>query len=155
MRTAARAGDAGAMPEQHTKQIVRRFVDEYQTGGDRQAFAELMHPELVDHSRPPGIAEGPEGVRQQFDLFRAAFSGFRATIDEQVAEGDLVVTRKRFHGVHDGDFLGVPPTGREVEIAVIDIVRVRDGRIAEHWNVVDRLGLLEQLGALPAPAGAA
>jgi predicted ester cyclase len=145
----------GPMPEQRNKQIVRRFVDEYQTNADADAFAELIHPALVDHSRPPGVAEGPEGVRQQFDLFRAAFSGFRATIDEQVAEGDLVVTRKRFHGVHDGDFLGIPPTGREVEIAVIDVVRVRDGRIAEHWNVVDRLGLLEQLGALPGAAAGA
>jgi predicted ester cyclase len=143
----------GPMPD--SKQIVRRFVDEYQTNADAGAFAELMHPDFVDHSRPSGVAEGPEGVRQQFALFRSAFSGFRAEIDAQVAEGDLVVTRKRFHGTHDGDFLGVAPTGREVEIAVIDVVRVRDGRIAEHWNVVDRLGLLEQLGALPAPAGAA
>ena len=153
MRAAARPRDARTMPD--TKQIVRRFVDEYQTDDDAQAFAELMHPDFVDHSRPPGIAEGPQGVRQQFDLFRRAFSGFRAEIDEQVAEGDLVVTRKRFRGTHDEDFLGIPPTGREVEIAVIDIVRVQDARIAEHWNVVDRLGLLEQLGALPVPAGAA
>jgi predicted ester cyclase len=155
MRAARARAMLAPMPEQRNKQIVRRFVDEYQTNADAQAFAELIHPAFVDHSRPPGVAEGPEGVRQQFDLFRAAFSGFRATIDEQVAEGDLVVTRKRFHGVHDGDLLGIPPTGREVEIAVIDVVRVRDGRIAEHWNVVDRLGLLEQLGALPAAAGAA
>jgi predicted ester cyclase len=112
-----------------------------------------MDPAFTDHSRPPGIATGPDGVR--FDLFRGAFSEFRAEIDEQVAEGDLVITRKRFHGTHEGDFLGIPPTGRDVEMAVIDIVRVRDGRIAEHWNVFDRPGLLEHLGALPAAAGAA
>jgi predicted ester cyclase len=155
MRARPCPGDPRAMHAERNKQIVRRFVDAYQTGGDEQAFAELMDPAFVDHSRPPGIAAGPDRVREQFDLFRGAFSGFRAEIDEQVAEGDLVVTRKRFHGTHEGDFLGIPPTGRDVEIAVIDIVRVRDGRIAEHWNVVDRLGLLEQLGALPAAAGAA
>jgi predicted ester cyclase len=104
-------------------------VDEYQTGGSEEAFAELLAPGVIDHSRPPGIAPGAEGVRQQFDGFRAAFSGFRAEILDQVAEGDKVVTRKVFHGTNNG---------HEVQIPVIDIVRVEDGRIVEHWNVVDR-----------------
>ena len=93
-------------------------------------------------------------MRQQFDGFRRAFPDFRATILDQIAEGDKVVTRKVFHGTHEGELMGIPPTGREVEIQVIDIVRLADGRIVEHRNVVDRLGLLQQLGALPAPAGA-
>jgi predicted ester cyclase len=134
------------------KTIVRRFVDEYQTGADERTFAELLHPDVLDHSRPPGIASGADGVRQQFDGFRAAFDGFRAEILDQIAEGDKVVTRKVFRGSHSGSFNGVEPTGAEVEIHVIDIVRVQDGRIVEHWNCVDRLGLLAQLGALPLPA---
>ena len=125
--------------------VVRRFVDEYQTGADERAFDALLHPDVVDHSRPPGIAPGAAGVRQQFE-------GFRATILDQVTEGDKVVTRKVFTGTHTGDFGGIEPTGREVEIHVIDIVRVQDGRIVEHWNCVDRLGLLAQLGALTVPA---
>jgi predicted ester cyclase len=132
--------------------VVRRFVDEYQTGASERAFAELLHPEILDHSRPPGIAPGAEGVRQQFDGFRAAFEGFRAEILDQVADGDKVVTRKVFRGRHTGPFQGIEPTGADVEIHAIDIVRVRDGQIVEHWNVVDRLGLLAQLGAIPAPA---
>jgi predicted ester cyclase len=134
------------------KTIVRRFVDEYQTAGDERAFAELLHPDVVDHSRPPGIAAGAAGVRQQFDGFRAAFDGFRAEILDLLAEGDKVITRKVFRGVHNGSFQGMAPTGTEVEIHVIDIVRVQEGRIVEHWNCVDRLGLLAQLGALPVPA---
>lgn len=134
------------------KTVVRRFVDEYQTGADERAFAELLHPDVLDHSRPPGIAPGAAGVRQQFDGFRAAFDGFRAEILDQIAEGDKVVTRKVFRGRHSASFNGVEPTGAEVEIHVIDIVRVQDGRIVEHWNCVDRLGLLAQLGALPVPA---
>jgi steroid delta-isomerase-like uncharacterized protein len=134
------------MSEQSNKQLVRRFVDEYQTGADETAFEELLDPDVVDHSLPPGIAAGAEGVRQQFDGFRAAFPDFRATILDQIAEGDLVVTRKVFHGTHRGELEGIPPSGREVEIQVIDIVRIRNGRIAEHWNVVDRLGLMQQLG---------
>jgi steroid delta-isomerase-like uncharacterized protein len=142
------------MQEEQNKQIVRRFVDEYQTGASESAFEELLDQAILDHSRPPGIAPGAEGVRQQFDGFRAAFPDFRATILDQVAEGDKVVTRKVFHGTHKGDLWGIPATGREVEILVIDIVRIRDGKIAEHWNVVDQLGLMRQLGVLPEPAAA-
>lgn len=138
------------------RDIVQRFVVEYQSGADEDAFDELMHPEVVDHSRPPGVAPGAEGVRQQFDGFRAAFPDFHATILDQIVEGDKVVTRKVFRGTHQGPFQGLEPTGREVEIQVIDIVRVSDGRIVEHWNCVDRLGLLAQLGVLPqATAGTA
>jgi predicted ester cyclase len=136
-------------------EVVRRFVDEYQTAADEHAFEELLHPDVVDHSRPPGIAAGALGVRQQFDGFRGAFPDFRATILDQVAAGDKVVTRKVFHGTHLGPFQGIEATGREVEIQVIDIVRVEGGRIVEHWNCVDRLGLLAQLGALPAAPAAA
>ena len=139
------------MQAAESKRIVRRFIDEYQTGASDAAFAELLHPDVIDHSRPPGIAPGAQGVRQQFDGFRAGLPDFRATILHQVAEGDLVMTHKVFHGTHTGELLGIPPTGREVEILVIDVVRVADGRIVEHWGIVDRLGLLQQLGAIPEP----
>jgi steroid delta-isomerase-like uncharacterized protein len=131
-----------------------RFVHEYQTGGSDAAFHELLAVDVVDHSRPPGIAPGAEGVRQQFEGFRAAFPDFRAEILDQIEEGDKVVTRKVFHGTHLGPLQGIPPTGRAVEILVIDIARVTDGKIVEHWNCVDRLGLLAQLGVLPQPAEA-
>jgi predicted ester cyclase len=91
------------------------------------------------------VSEGPQGIREQFDAFHAAFDGFRAQILRQVAEGDLVVTHKVFRGTHSGEIMGVAPTGREVEIAVIDIVRLEDGRIVEHWNVVDLYRLMAQL----------
>jgi predicted ester cyclase len=142
------------MDPQRNKALVRRFVEEYQSGADERAFDELMHPEFVDHSLPPGLAAGPRGVRQQFDRLRATFEGLRAEILQQVAEGDLVVTRKVFRGIHRGDFMGVAPTGREVELLVIDVVRLRDDRIVEHWNVVDLLGALMALGANPGEVAA-
>ena len=142
------------MQAEDSKRVVRRFIDEYQTGASDAAFAELLHPDVVDHSRPPGIAPGAEGVRQQFDGFRAGLPDFRATILHQVAEGDLVITHKVFHGTHTGELLGIPATGTEVEILVMDVVRVADGQIVEHWGVVDRLGLLQQLGAIPQPEAA-
>jgi predicted ester cyclase len=71
-----------------------------------------------------------------------------------LAEGDLVATRKTFRGTHQGPFMGLEPTGKQVEIGLIDIVRVVDGRVTEHWNAVDNLGLLQQLGVLPPPGQA-
>jgi predicted ester cyclase len=136
------------------KEIVRRFVDEYQTGCSESAFEELLDTNVIDHNVPPGVAAGAQGVHQQFDGFRAAFPDFRATILDQIAEGDKVVTRKVFTGTHLGPLQGIAPTGRKVEIHVIDIVRVANDKIVEHWNCVDRLGLLAQLGALPQPAEA-
>src|ERR1700730_8743746 len=134
------------------KETVRRFVDEYQTGADERALEELMHPDVIDHSRPSGVAPGDEGVRQQFDALRAAFPDFHDTILDQIADGDKDVTRKAFTATHLGSSQGIEPTMRQVEINLIDIVRVADGKIVEHWNCVDRLGLLAQLGALPEAA---
>jgi predicted ester cyclase len=143
-----RGGRAGMLRGMEPKSVVRRFITEYQTGADPRALAACVHPEVIDHSRPPGIAPGIEGVGQQFEGFRAAFSDFRAEVLDMIGEGDKVVTRKVFHGTHSGDFQGVAPTGHEVAIHVIDIVRVRDGQIVEHWNCVDRLGVLAQMGAV-------
>ena len=142
------------MSSERNLAIVSRFIDEYQTGGDDRVFAETMHPDFVDRSLPPGIAAGPDGVRQQFDGFRAALAGFRATIVHMAAADDIVMTHKVVRGTHIGEFLGVPATGRDIEIAVMDVVRLADGRIIEHWNVVDLFGVLAQLGALPVPAAA-
>ncbi len=138
------------------KEIVRRFVDEYQTGGDEGG---------VRGAAPPGRRRPQPAARDRRRAPRACASsstasapGCRtsaATILHLVAEGNLVITHKVFHGTHTGEFMGIPPTGREVEILVIDLVRVEDGRIVEHWNVVDRLGLLQQPGAIPAPETAA
>jgi predicted ester cyclase len=91
-------------------------------------------------------------VKQPFTMLRAAFPDLRAEIQDQFASGDKVVTRKTFHGTNDGEFVGMPPTGKKVSFDVIDILRLRDGQFVDHWNVVDALGLMRQLGAIPAPA---
>lgn len=131
------------------KALMKRFVAEYQTNHDDAVLYELVAEDFVDHSALPGLPPGRDGVKALFDAFHRAFDGFSARVHDQVAERDLVVTRKSFHGRHVGQFMGIAPTGAEVRIDVIDIVRVSGGRIAEHWNVVDQLGLMRQLGALP------
>ena len=135
------------MSEQN-KALMKRFVTDYQTNRDDAVCDELLAENVVDHSALPGIPPGRAGVKMLFTMFHGSFDGFRAEILDQIAEGDKVVTRKSFHGRHTGEFMGIRATGREVTIDLIDIVRITGGQIVEHWNVVDQLGLLRQLGAV-------
>ena len=136
--------------EEHTA-LVRRFVEEVQNRGDLAALDELCAPDFVNHSAPPGVPPTREGLEQLTALFRQAFPDGQMAIEEMLAEADRVATRKTFRGTHQGDLMGLPPTGRRVEIGLIDIVRVVDGKVVEHWNAVDNLGMMQQLGAIPAP----
>jgi steroid delta-isomerase-like uncharacterized protein len=140
------------MPAEHNKALVRRMVEEVQSGHNLGLVNELFDADFVDHSVPPGLPPDREGVKMQFAMFFQAFPDLRVVIHEQVAEADRVVTRKTFHGTHQGHLMGIPPSGRPVSFDVIDILRVSDGRITDHWNLVDQLGLMRQIGALPAPS---
>ena len=131
------------------KELVRRFIEEYQDKRDPDALAEYMSPNVVDHTPMPGTAAGADGVRQIFEMLWAALPDMRVEIHDQIAEDGKVVTRKSFLGTQRGTLFGVPPTEKEVHIDLIDIVRVSDGRIVEHWNIIDSYGLLQQLGAIP------
>ena len=94
----------------------------------------------------PNAPGGPAEVKAIFDMFHAAFDGFAVEVLDQLAEGDKVMTYKMFTGTHTGEFMGIPPTGARVRFAVMDIVRLADGQIVEHWGLVDQAGLLRQLG---------
>jgi steroid delta-isomerase-like uncharacterized protein len=133
------------------KAVVRRFVDEFQTGHDQSVADELLAADFVDHSPFGPLSPDRNGVFALFGMLFTAFPDFRAEIHQQFADGDSVITRKTFHGTHRGEFMGIPPAGTEVAFDVIDIVRVRDGKMVEHWNVVDAMALMTQLGAIPAP----
>jgi steroid delta-isomerase-like uncharacterized protein len=135
-------------PEKN-KKIVRRFVEEFQSGGNEGVAEELLTDDFVDHSPFPGVAPDRDGVKRLFAALHDAFPDLRATIHDQIAEGDRVATRKTFRGTHRGEFLGISPTGRAVTFDAIDVVRLEKGRIAEHWNVVDLMGLLQQIGMAP------
>jgi predicted ester cyclase len=84
-------------------------------------------------------------------MFRGAFPDSYFTVEDMVAEGDKVVTRKTFHGTHEGEFMGIPPSGQAVRMGLIDIVRISEGRVVEHWSMGDTLGLMRQLGVIPQP----
>jgi steroid delta-isomerase-like uncharacterized protein len=139
------------MSAEENKALVRRFVEEVQSAGNIDAIDELCSPEFVNHSAPPGVPSNCEGVKQLTAMFRRAFPDSYFTVEEMIAEGDKVATRKTFHGTHEGEFMGIPPTGHTVTMGLIDIVRIADGRVVEHWSMGDNLGMMQQLGIIPQP----
>ena len=127
--------------------VVRRNTEEVQGRGDFELFEELFADDFVDHTPQPGTTADKDGVRILYHRLRDAFSDFRPEIHWQTVDGDLVTTYKTYHGTHRGDFLGIAPTGRTVRFDTVDAMRVRDGRIVEHWGVADLYGVVGQLGA--------
>ena len=137
------------MSAQDNKTLVRRFVDEVQSGGNINLIDEICSPEFVNHSAPPGVPADCEGIKIVTAMFRGAFPDSYFTVEDMIAEGDKVATRKTFHGTHEGEFMGIPPSGRSVSMGLIDIVRISDRRVVEHWSMGDSLGLMQQLGVIP------
>jgi len=137
------------MSAEDNKALIRRFVDEVQSGGNIDLVDEICSPEFVNHSAPPGIPADREGIKIITAMFRRAFPDSYFTVEDMVAEGDKVATRKTFHGTHGGEFMGIPPSGRSVSMGLIDIVRISDGRVVEHWSMGDTLGMMQQLGVIP------
>jgi steroid delta-isomerase-like uncharacterized protein len=140
------------MGTEENKAFVRRFFEEVINRGNLAAAADFMTADFVEHESLPVPGAGVEGFRQFFTMLRAAFPDFQVAVDDLIAEGDQVVARVTLRGTHRGPFLQVPPTGRQVAMDVIDVVRLADGKIAEHWGVADNLTLLRQVGAIGEPA---
>jgi len=140
------------MATEENKAIVRRFVEEVQNRQNLGALNELFSPDFVDHSGISTLPPTLDGTKQFFTKLFTAFPDISATIHDQVADGDKVVTRKTFQGTHQGEYMGIPPTGKHVVVDVIDIFRILGGKITDHWAVADMLGLMQQLGVVPPPA---
>jgi ketosteroid isomerase-like protein len=117
-----------AVSGEENKAIVRRFVDEVQSGGHIDAIDELCAPEFVNYSAPPGVSSNCGGVKQVTAMFRQAFPDSYFTVEDMVAEGDKVATRKTFHGTQQGEFLGIRPTGQQVSVGLIDTCALLMGR---------------------------
>ncbi len=134
---------------ERNKAVVRRFIEEVQNKKDFAVFDELNDPEFVNLSAPPGVPADREGGKMFLGAFVNAFPDSRVTIDDMIAEGDRVVTKKTFTGTHTGEFNGIPATGKQVTLQYVDILRLRDGRIVEHWLSMDQLSFMQQLGVIP------
>jgi predicted ester cyclase len=130
--------------------IYRRLIEEGFNQGNLSVVDELVAPGASEHQR--GAEDGPEGAKKTITYLRSAFPDFRITIDEVVVAGDKIWARQKGGGTNLGRFAGHPPTGRIAFTDVIDICRIEDGKIVEHWGVPDQLGMMLQLGLVAPPA---
>jgi steroid delta-isomerase-like uncharacterized protein len=133
---------------------MRRLYDLI-NAGDIDGFGDLVSEDFVEHEETPGLEPTKEGVKQFFRMYRAAFPDLRMEPEDVLVSGDKVVARVRGTGTHQGEFMGMPSTGKRIDVQLIDIIRFgADGLAREHWGVFDALGMMQQLGAIPAPAPA-
>ena len=117
--------------------------------GDFAVAEDIIDEDCVYHNGPPGILSGPEGVKEWAIMFRNGFPDMRVAEEDYLAEGDKVVGRFMAQGTHQGEFMGVPATGNAISIAGINIFRVAEGKIVEHWVQYDAMGLMQQIGGVP------
>ena len=136
---------------QENEQLVRRFFDEVCNGRRAEVADEIIAGDYVSHGPQAPPAEGPEGVKARIAVYQDALDG-EWDIQEIFSAGDRVVTRWVGRGTHNGELMGVAPTGRTIAVEALSVFRIASGKIAEEWTVWDALGLLQQVGAVPAPA---
>jgi predicted ester cyclase len=137
------------------KELVRRVFDVINTE-DLDRADEVIHPEYTEISPFGEGLRGPDGFRQLIGMFRSAFPDLHVTVEDVIVEGDVAAWRATATGTHQGELMGIPPTGRRVTFTTIDFGRMKDGLAYEHRPSTDLLGLLHQLGVIPemAPARA-
>jgi predicted ester cyclase len=136
------------------KAVVRRNTEEVQGKGDFRVFDELFADDFVDHTTQPGTTPNKAGVRKLYAYLREAFPDFHAEIHWQLADGDRVTTFKTYYGTHEGIFLGIAPTHRAIHFETVDVMRVQNGKITDHWGVGNLLSLMQQIGGWTPPPSA-
>lgn len=143
-----------ATPEQDTKAVVRRFFDAW-NDGDVEEIKEVVAGDAEHHDPrdPPDLPPGPDGEQQLLELYRSAAPDVTLEVDEMLAEGNMVATRWTVTGTHEGEFLGVEPTGNDIEIVGFQMDQIKGSQIVEKWVLFDALGLLQQLDAVPEQPG--
>jgi steroid delta-isomerase-like uncharacterized protein len=139
------------MSTQENKALVRRYAQELLNQNNLDLFEEMFAPDFVQYGAAPDQVSGVEDLKQFFVMLRSGFPDFQVTIEDLfAAEGDKVVLRFVFRGTHEGEFTGIAPTGKQVTMAGIDIFRIGEGKIVGLWNQEDVLGMMHQIGAVPA-----
>lgn len=141
------------MSSEENKKIVHRLFTEVFNNKNLTVIDELVDDNYVNHAFK-GVPPGPTGFRMVVEMFNTAFPDAHMYIDDQIAEGEKVVGRGRFTGTQSGEFQGIAPTGRAIDMSYIDIFRVENGKLVENWVAMDQLGMLQQLGVIPATENA-
>ena len=142
------------MSTEDNKAAVRRFYEEVINKKNLAAIDEFIDPHGIDHALPPGMPGGIEGSKQFIGMYLTAFPDLHFTVEDMIAEGDRVVSRLTTRGTHKGALMGIPPTGKQVTITGIDINRIVGGKSVEHWLEMDTMGMMQQIGVIPAPGQA-
>ena len=134
---------------QENKALFERVIEEVFNKGDLAVADEIIATDFIENDPMPGQESGLTGLKAMVGVFRTAFPDIHITIEDLIAEGAKVVGRVTTHGTHKGEFAGIPPTGKHVTVKEIHIVRIVNGKAAEHWGIEDTLGMMQQLGAVP------
>ena len=135
------------MSTEENKAIIRRYFEELFNQGNLSVADEIIAEGY--QSTLPGVGPGPDGQKQFYQMYQAAFPNLHFTIEDMIAEGDKVVTRWTARATHQGEFQGIAPTGKQVTVSGISIDRIADGKMQETWTNYDQLGMLQQLGVIP------
>jgi steroid delta-isomerase-like uncharacterized protein len=143
------------MSVEDNKAIIRAYVEMVWNGKQLDRAEEVVASDFIDHAPLPGQAPGLEGAKRKWAMYLTAIPDLRVTIEDLVAEGDKVAVRRSYEGTHQGELLGIPATDKQLQVGSISIFRLVDGKIAENWEQLDRLALLQQLGVIPAPSAPA
>ena len=139
------------MSEQN-KATMRRLFEEVWNQGNFETFEEIISPDYNGHiPTPPDAPSGREGLRWLIQTYRTGFPDIHVEVNDQIAEGDKVLTRIVIQGTHEGQFMNIPPSGNKVKVTALVVTRFVDGQNVEGWAEVDRFGMMQQLGVIPAP----
>lgn len=133
------------------KTVVRTFIEQAFNEKNSEALDAYFSADLTDHALPPMLPSGLQGRKMFYRAFLAAFPDLRVQIEDMVAENDRVVTSWSASGTHTGELMGIPPTGKSATFTGIAIDRFENGQSAEHWEVIDQVGMMQQLGLIPTP----
>lgn len=137
------------MSAEDNKAVVQRMGEEAFNKGNLEVLDELVASDVVDHDPAPGQASGREGIKQFASTLRTAFPDLQIAPENMVAEGDYVAFNYTIEGTHQGEFMGVAPTGNRVSARAMEMVRIVDGQMVDRWGNADQLGILQQIDAIP------
>jgi steroid delta-isomerase-like uncharacterized protein len=132
------------------KEMAQRWFSEVMSEGKTEVIDELCAPDFVDHDPLPGTTADLAGLKDFVAQIRAAFPDMQMTADDLIVEGDRLAVRSTLRGTHQGDFMGIPGSGKKVEVSNYDFVRFENDQAAEHWGAIDSAALMEQIGMAPA-----
>ena len=138
------------MSTEQNKSLTRRFFDAFDAG-DLTSAESVFAPDAVVHNVGAPDPLNLAGFKQLGALFLAAFPDGKHTIEDVISEGDKVITRATYRATHTGDLMGIPPTGKQVNVSAMIIDQIADGKIVETWRMFDQMGMMQQLGVIPTP----